>query len=85
LNSRGQSVAVTKSVVGRKEHETQDRVIGAFRNILGYDYRGNWEERENNSNIEESLLKAYLKKAGYSRTLIKRAIHDLTKTNIAAQ
>jgi type I restriction enzyme R subunit len=27
-----------------------------FKEQLGYDYYGNWEERDKNSNIEESYL-----------------------------
>jgi type I restriction enzyme, R subunit len=78
--NKGEIVAVTKSVVGKKERETQNRVVKLFTDTLKYDYLGDWEERENNGNIEEDLLKGYLKKAGYSSTLIKRAIHELAKT-----
>ena len=33
---------------------------------LGYRYLGDWTDRDGNSNIEESLLTAYLTKRGYT-------------------
>ena len=62
--------------IGAKERITQDRLIGLFKNVLRYAYLGNWEERENNSNIEEELLRTYLKKA-YSDKEINSAIFKL--------
>ena len=44
------------SNVGKKERVTQNRLIKLFREGLGYDYLGNWEERPGNSNVEEELL-----------------------------
>ena len=49
------------SDIGKKELETQNRVIALFKNELQYRYLGNWEEQENNSNVEEEILTAYLK------------------------
>jgi len=66
--------------VGQIERETQDRVIRFFQDALGYDYLGNWEKRENNSNIEEEYLKEHLQKQNYSETLIKKAINEFKKT-----
>jgi type I restriction enzyme R subunit len=63
--------------VGQIERHTQNRVVKLFREKLGYEYLGNWEERANNSNIEEVELKRYLIKAGYSDLLSKRAIYHL--------
>lgn len=65
------------SSVGQIERLTQNRIVKLFREQLGYDYLGNWEERTINSNIEETLLKKYLTKAGYSDELSKRAIYHL--------
>ncbi len=65
------------SSVGQIERLTQNRIVKLFGEKLGYDYLGNWEERTNNSNIEEALLKNYLTKAGYSDELSKRAIYHL--------
>lgn len=65
------------SSVGQIERITQNRIVKLFREKLGYDFLGNWEDRPNNSNIEETLLKKYLTKAGYSDELSKRAIYHL--------
>lgn len=65
--------------VGQIERLTQNRVVELFQKQLGYDYLGNWEERENNSNIEEDILRKYLSKKGYSPTLISKAIFELTR------
>ena len=46
--------------IGKKERETQDRIIALFRNELDYRYHGNWKEREDNSNIEKESLTAWL-------------------------
>jgi len=64
------------SPVGQIERTTQNRVIKLFQDELGYSYLGNWEERANNSNIEEKLLTQYLKNS-YSDDLTKRAIYKL--------
>jgi len=63
--------------VGQIERHTQNRVVKLFREQLGFEYLGNWEDRVNNSNIEEEFLKKYLTKAGYSDALSKRAIYHL--------
>ena len=66
--------------VGQRERKTQDRVVKLFKEKLDYTYLGNWEERENNSNIEEELLIKFLKKQKYSEILIKKALYELNKT-----
>jgi len=64
----------------RKERITQNRVIQLLINQLGYTYLGNWEEREGNSNIEESLLKDWLLRTGkYSEALISKALFEFKK------
>jgi len=69
------------SKVGQIEKATQNRVVKLFKKQLGYSYLGNWEERSNNSNVEEELLRKYLsEKKGYSETLIKKAIYEITKS-----
>lgn len=65
--------------VGQLERKTQDRVVTLFRERLRYDYLGNWEEREGNSNIEEEYLRAFLVRSGYDEQLIERAIADLKR------
>ncbi|MDP2766101.1 MAG: HsdR family type I site-specific deoxyribonuclease, partial [Candidatus Methanoperedens sp.] len=67
------------TTVGQIERLTQNRVVALFQKQLGYDYLGNWEERENNSNIEEDILRKYLTERGYSQALIVKAIHELTR------
>ena len=67
------------STVGQIERATQDRVIKLLHEQLGYTYLGNWEVRQSNSNIEERYLRLYLKRQGYSDTLISKALYELTK------
>lgn len=68
------------SKVGQIERATQNRIVKWFQDTLKYDYLGNWEERDGNSNIEEEELRKYLlgtKK--YSDELINKAIFALKK------
>ena len=66
------------SNIGKKERETQNRVIALLQKELDYRYLGNWEEREN-SNIEEEILTAWLIRKGYSKDLIGKALYELGK------
>ncbi|UFP95117.1 type I restriction endonuclease subunit R [Gloeobacter morelensis] len=59
------------------EREAQDRVIALFRNELGYRYLGDWHDRDDNSNIEETLLTAYLEGRGYSSPQISKVLDRL--------
>tara|TARA_R110000824_G_C15232376_1_gene678759 strand:+ start:2424 stop:5474 length:3051 start_codon:yes stop_codon:yes gene_type:complete len=63
--------------IGKPERETQDRVIKLFRDELGYQYLGDWQYQDGNSNIEEGLLTAYLTRSGYSQDQITRALYTL--------
>lgn len=65
------------SEVGAIERVTQNRIVKLFKDQLGYEYLGNWKDRENNQNIEKDLLKSFLKKQGYSDKLIERALYKL--------
>jgi type I restriction enzyme, R subunit len=65
------------SNIGQSERVTQNRVIALFREELGYDYLGNWQDRPNNSNIEESLLTKYLNSSGYTDAQIAKALYEL--------
>lgn len=67
------------SSIGKKERETQTRVVALFHNELKYRYLGNWEERENNSNVEEEILTAWLTKKGYRKNLIGKALYEFGK------
>jgi type I restriction enzyme, R subunit len=64
--------------VGQAEKRTQNRVIQLFSERLGYVFLGSWEDREN-SNIEETYLRKYLQRQGYSDGLINKALFDLQK------
>ncbi len=63
--------------VGQKEILTQKRVIRFFRDQLGYDYLGDWTDREGNSNIEEELLADWLRRQGYSDKVIDKVLYHL--------
>ena len=63
--------------LGQPERVTQNRVIGLFRDELGYRYLGDWTARDGNSNIEEKLLSAWLTKCGYTPAQISVALHKL--------
>jgi len=52
------------SDVGQKERATQNRAVTLFQKQLGYDYYGNWEERDNNRNVETGKLSRWLKGRG---------------------
>jgi type I restriction enzyme R subunit len=67
------------SNIGKKERETQNRVSALFQKELRYRYLGNWEEREDNSNIEVKILTIWLTKKGYSQNLINKALYELDK------
>lgn len=66
--------------VGQLERKTQNRIVSLFRDRLGYDYLGNWEDRDDNNNVEEGYLRLFLIRAGYSETLVKKAVDELKKS-----
>jgi len=69
------------SEIGQLERVTQNRVVELFQKKLHYRYLGNWEDREDNSNIEEEILSDYLKnKKKYSDNLIVKALYEFNKT-----
>lgn len=63
--------------ISKPERVTQRRVIALFRDELKYDYLGDWSDRENNRNIEDDLLTAWLVRRGSSPTQIVVALHKL--------
>ena len=67
------------TAVGELERATQRRVIGHFRDHLGYALLGNWHERDNNRNIEPEILTRFLKSQGHSPALITKALDKLDK------
>jgi type I restriction enzyme R subunit len=68
------------STVGQIERKTQKRVVALFHDTLKYTYLGNWGDRPENRNVEEVLLRAFLKQQKVSETLIKKALYELNKT-----
>jgi type I restriction enzyme R subunit len=62
------------------ERITQNRVVNLFRDQLNYDYLGNKEKLPDNRNIEEALLRRFLKqRQGYSDELINRAVYEFMR------
>lgn len=67
------------SDVGQIERMAQDRVVQLFQDKLGYEYLGNWEYRESNSNLEIGRLTQNLRARGYDENLITRTLDQLGK------
>ena len=65
------------SNVGQPERKAQDRVVKLLHDDLRYEYLGNWEYRESNSNVEIELLTQNLRARGYDDNLISKAIDKL--------
>jgi type I restriction enzyme R subunit len=63
--------------VGKSERATQNRVLALFRDELGYRLLGDLSEKSDNSNINEELLAASLRKRGVIEEQINRAIYLL--------
>lgn len=62
------------STVGQIERDTQNRIIALFQQQLKYRYLGNLEKEEDNTNVDEALLTAFLIKKGYNSVLISKAL-----------
>ncbi|HRP89722.1 MAG TPA: type I restriction endonuclease subunit R [Edaphocola sp.] len=67
------------SKVGQIERATQNRIVKLFQEVLHYGYLGNLEKEEDNSNINEALLTAYLTKKGHSENLIGKVLYEFKK------
>ena len=65
------------SKVGQREIFTQQRVIAFLQDALGYAYLGNWHDRAGNSNVEEALLKKWLRRRERRGKLIDKALREL--------
>jgi type I restriction enzyme R subunit len=63
--------------IGKPERVTQNRVIKLFVDELHYRYLSDWTDRDNNSNVEEGLLSAWLTKRGYTPVQINAALYRL--------
>ncbi|MGM0586926.1 MAG: type I restriction endonuclease subunit R [Bacteroidota bacterium] len=67
------------SDIGQVERNSQNRIVQLFQDRLEYDYLGNWEERSENSNVEEELLRTYLNRRYYDEGMVEKAIFELNK------
>ncbi|MCY4648648.1 MAG: type I restriction endonuclease subunit R [Gammaproteobacteria bacterium] len=65
--------------VGDLEIKTQRRVIALFRDRLGYEYLGDWRDRDDNRNIEIRLLERFLIGQGHAPVLIAKAMREFEK------
>ena len=65
------------SKVGQREIVTQQRVIAFLQDALGYAYLGNWHDRDGNGNVEEALLKQWLRRRERRGKLIDKALREL--------
>jgi len=63
--------------IGKPERATQNRIVALFRDELGYRYLGDWNDRDGNSNVEETLLTEWLTQRGHTPGQISRALHAL--------
>ena len=66
-------------MVGLYERSTQKSVLELFQDALGYAYLGNWQWREGNANVEEALLRDWLKRRGHGDNLIGKALFELKR------
>ncbi|MFJ8585188.1 type I restriction endonuclease subunit R [Streptomyces sp. NPDC093595] len=64
------------SNVGQRERETQNRIVRRFRDRLKYEYGGNLEDQDN-TNVDEALLRQNLLARGVDEELVNRAIQQL--------
>lgn len=65
------------SNVGQRERATQNQVVAFFQKKLGYAYLGNWQDRDNNCNIQQNLLRHWLSTQGVGSVLIEKTIRQL--------
>jgi hypothetical protein len=54
-------------------------VVQFFRTKLGYGYLGHWQDRVGNSNVEQDLLRDWLRRQGHSEKIIGRVLYEPDK------
>ena len=69
------------NTVGETEGRTQERVVTFFQKTLGYTYLGNWQARQDNSNVEKDLLTDWLKSRQHDAEIIAKVLHELDKAS----
>ena len=67
------------NTVGEKEKRTQERVATFFQKTLGYTYLGNYQTRQENSNIDTGLLTDWLRSKRHDDTIITKVLSELQK------
>ncbi|WP_286256826.1 type I restriction endonuclease subunit R [Pseudoalteromonas apostichopi] len=67
----------SSGAINKSERVTQNRVVKLFQNELGYTYLGDWRDRSNNQNIEQSYLRKFLENRGHSDEQINRVLSEL--------
>ncbi|MDZ7801666.1 MAG: HsdR family type I site-specific deoxyribonuclease [Trueperaceae bacterium] len=65
------------STVGQREYRTQQQALRFFQDRLGYQYLGNWKDREDNRNIEKGLLRDWLQRQGHDERILEKALREL--------
>ena len=65
--------------VGDTEGRIQGRLVTFFQDALGYEYLGDWQSRENNSNIDKTLLAEWLRTQRHSDRIIKKVLDKLKR------
>lgn len=71
----------SQSKIGSTERITQNRIVDIFKNELGYRHLGNWQDREENSQLEENILRDWLlNKKKLDPVLVDNAIRKFSNT-----
>ena len=61
------------------ERQVQGRLVTFFQDALGYEYLGDWQSRENNSNIDKTLLTEWLRTQKHNDRIIKKVTDKLKR------
>ncbi len=70
------------SDIGQRERITQNRLVKFFQHQLDYKYYGDWQDRSNNSNIEEKYVREWLGQNGHNERTINNALRQLKQAAI---
>ncbi len=67
------------NTVSDTEEQIQGRLVTFFQDALGYEYLGDWQSREDNSNIDKSLLTKWLRTQRHNDRIIKKVLDKLKR------